>query len=427
MCKIVLALLFILTICPAVRADGLENLTLEECIRIALSKHPDIAAAEAGVEQKRGELELARSDTLPSLYGSGEGVHTDPVLMVAFGPFAFPLESANSFDISLMAKYSIYNGGRLGNRVKAAELSLTSQEFTSRQVALNKILAVKQAYNQLLFGLEQIRANRWFLNEAELNETTAEQLYRIGSAPRLDYFNAQIRERAAEQALSNARASYGEDLDNLAVAMGLKPGDVSSAAGTLSEPPLAPFDGMLSEALASEPSIKADLTRIQADRVRLKIADATNDPDVSLFAQAAYLTRPFVPFTSVEQNEAGVQITWPFEFGKQEAEQKIADAGLRADVARLAGDEHTLSRRLFDAYTDAVQAQKQIDTYSVSLAEARNSFEDALAAFANGLITSSQLDETEDLSDQTRLNYLQALYRYDDALAKITYLLGEAK
>jgi outer membrane protein len=417
---------FVLFPLVGINAQGLKNLTLKQAINISLSSNPEIVAARALVEEKQGEEMEAKSAVYPSILAKGTLTLLNPTLSTSFGLFAFPIDTSPNFNTSLQFQYLIYNGGIRENTIKKARLSVSSQKYFSDSVKLQKVLAVKEAFLLVLFNKFKVLAARWFLNSAEANESTAEQLYKTGVQPRLIFLNAKIRVREAKEKLSNAEADYKKSLDNLAISMGLKPGEVESIHGNFIEDPIQPLNRLLQEAYQNRPEIKQDDAEIQKARLQIKIANAAQAPSLFLFAGGSYFTRPFIPFFPVFQEEAGLEANWSFEFGKKNGRLKQAKSALAQVEAKLKLDKESIALQLSTAYIDALEAHKEVLSYAQNLRESRESFEDAMAAFANNLISSSQLDETLDLANQTQIDYLQALYRYNEALARISsYVRGK--
>ena len=173
--------------------------------------------------------------------------------------------------------------------------------------------------------------------------------------------------------------------------------------------------------------IKEDKAKLQQARLQLQIAEAVDSPNISLFDTETYSTRPFIPFFPYTQNQAGINISWPFHWGEKGGEVKKAAAGIKSAEEQLRLDKEQIADQIKVAYNNAEQAFKSAQSSMKNVQAGRKSFDNAQAAFANQLIDSAQLDETTSLLDQAQSDYLDSLYNYEVYLSQLKYEEGELK
>ena len=405
-----------------------SRITLKQCEKIALSKQPELLIAREKVLAQKGAVEVAKSQIYPFLIGSGEFVHNTPTLNAIFGPFVFPIDANNSFTTSLELQYPLYNGGRLGNKVKFARKNLSSIKSQEGEVRLSVLLNTRIFYEKAILAKEMLKTERWDYNGRAFNENSSEELYKTGQVPKLIYRNSVILLRRAKIDLIKAELQYKSSLDNLAFAVGLNPGEIKSVKGNFVRTFFFPsYHHLIQKAYQNRPLIKEDEAKLEAEEIQLKIAKSVNSPNISLFAAETYPTRPFVPFFPYYQNQAGVNVSWPFHWGEQNGEVKQARAEIRAARNQLQEDKEQIADQIKVAYRNAKEAFEQAQSSMLNVQAGRKSFDNAQAAFANQLIDSAQLDETTSLLDQAQSDYLNSLYHYEIALSELEYEEGDLK
>ncbi len=133
--RIVLILILILT--GDLLAQG-QALTLNECIQLAIQKHPLLHQRQLELESAQQGLKLAASARLPQI-----GISTayqqstqgkNEVLTKA--------RSDNSYSISWDVRQNIYNGGIVRNRIKLAQNTyrqLSQQTSITRQQLIAEV------------------------------------------------------------------------------------------------------------------------------------------------------------------------------------------------------------------------------------------------------------------------------------------------
>ncbi len=403
-------------------------ITLKQCEKIALSQQPQLLIARAKVLEQKGALELAKSQVYPSLLGTGEFAHNTPTLIAGFGPFVIPIDSSDSFNTLLELQYPLYNGGRLENQVNFAQKGLSKSKFQEKEVKLTVLLNTRIFYYKAVLAKEIFRADRWDYNAQAFNEDSSKELFKTGQVPKLIYRNSVILLRRAKIKVSEAILDYKNSLDNLAFAIGLDPEQIKGVKGNLLRPFIFPsYHRFVQKAYEQRALIKEDKAKLQQARIQLQIAEAVNSPNISLFAAETYSTRPFVPFFPYVQNQAGINISWPFHWGEKGGEVEKAAAGIKDAEEQLRLDKEQIADQIKVAYNNAEQAFKSAQSSMKNVQAGRKSFDNAQAAFANQLIDSAQLDETTSLLDQAQSDYLDSLYNYEVSLSQLKYEEGELK
>jgi len=193
--------------------------TLEECVQIALERHPRLGSAQAGVEAGRQRVRQERAGYLPQLAAGASTQYRKTSPGQATGlPGGGGSERFGYYTLGLSLSQVLFDFGRNLDAIQAAQArrdSLEADAATEREIVVRD---VKQAYFDLLaarrlLGVaeETLRSNRRQLDEAhgryEVGFTTKLDVTRsevLVANAELDLLAARNNTRVAEQTLRNA-------------------------------------------------------------------------------------------------------------------------------------------------------------------------------------------------------------------------------
>jgi outer membrane protein len=182
---------------------GLSTLTIprqpDEAARYAREHRAELLAEHARTEAVRRTLRAIFYEYLPSL--SVNGAYTES------GRETGTL--AGSYNVQLLLSLPILDGFRRQNRSKEERARLEIQEIREQNLADQVETEARQAVLDLASAEQQvsIAGERVKLANRELSE--AEQRFRAGVAGSVETTNAQSSVIAAQDALIQARVSYG--------------------------------------------------------------------------------------------------------------------------------------------------------------------------------------------------------------------------
>src|SRR5690242_13461695 len=140
---------------PRVRAvEENSPLQLDEAVRLAITRHQDVAKARAAADALKGKIREVRSQALPSIKLESNATRwRDPSLLNASGLDKFPEElrsalvpsSVNLFDYAVTVKQPLFTQGKIGTALRlasiAAEGSLSEIDRAQQDVALATVKA----------------------------------------------------------------------------------------------------------------------------------------------------------------------------------------------------------------------------------------------------------------------------------------------
>ncbi len=266
----------------AQQSDIPSPLTVEDAVRLAVSRNPALLAARDEVQALEGDRITAskRPNPAVSLQAEDYPISTNP------GPFFETQEITLRFD------YEIERGGRRRLRTEAAQQALESQRFTYRDRVRLLTLEVERAFTRAILAKSNLEASRSLLEETErmisLNrvrfeqgEISALELNRI-EVEKLrfqdDVFQADLMLRNAKSsllALLNA-PDLSRDVDVTGTLQ------VTSQASEPGLPPRIPLAELLRTAYEQRPDMASRLEEKRRAGTETLLQRAIRSPNITV-------------------------------------------------------------------------------------------------------------------------------------------------
>ena len=197
---------------PSVPAAS-QNCQREDCIRIALAKQPEIAEAQAKVDQAMAAVRLAKRQYVPDLEAFARYSYSDNVPFLArnFGTFGAHFG------------YDLFDGGRRNAEIAERKAQLDQAQENLARVKEDVELRVQTAYNKLERTREMLKVSEELLaTRTESRRVSAQQLQQ-GAALRSEADAAAAHESEAKAILRQSQLDYLQASDEVTEAMGLTP------------------------------------------------------------------------------------------------------------------------------------------------------------------------------------------------------------
>jgi outer membrane protein len=268
--------------------DAQEVWPLERCVEYALNHNINIEQLKLSMQFADLDVDNAVHARYPNLNGSlganaNFGRTIDPVSN------EFSTETIFSNNLGLQSGVLIYNGGRLKNAIKQAEINAKASGYDLAQTQRDIALLVANAYLSVLFAQENltITENQISLSKEQL--TQMEKLIRAGSMAANEKLNleAQIanneqnliaNENAIATALLNLKQLMRLDVDK-DIQVEVPQEDIT----ILSDVDILTFKEVYNSALTTQPNIKAAEYDMQSAEMGIKIAESGLKPSLSAF------------------------------------------------------------------------------------------------------------------------------------------------
>ncbi len=323
----------VMVLALSVSAGAQTQLTLDEAVRIALERRPELKAAEARVSAAQGLKSQAGLLPNPRFIFQAENLR------------ASNFDYGNDADSFAYFSQVIETSGRRGNRIAVGEANIGRSRLEEEQLRREIGFRVREAY-WLALGVQFARElyeqnDRYFKQVVEYHEARLKE----GKIAEVDVLRVRLQAEQIRAALENARLDVDKAQLLLAREMGVitaGPWQLTEHFDQLEEPRTA--KGPVPSTLVESRLAAQDLA---AARANLGLERATGRPDLDAifgYKRTAGLN------TAV----AGLQLNLPIFNRNQgasaaaQAETLAAQRTLEATNARLES-EATLARKEYEA------------------------------------------------------------------------------
>lgn len=415
-----------------------DALTIKDAVRLALEKHPSVAAAESGVRAAETRVREARSGYLPKLDYAETWLRSDnPVIVFsslltqhqftmdnfALGPLNRP-DALNNFQSQVTLDQVVYDGGQTRQAVKSAELgrSLTAEDRRRNQ--MNVIAGVVRSYHGAVLGAESAKVADEAVRSAEADLNRAEAVRAAGMSTDADVLSIRVHLAAVRE----QQIRRGADLEVAQATLNEALGLPLSTPHELTTPLTA---ASLEEASLEQYEKEAGVSRPELREARLatSLADAQ-----TAAARASFLPQVIVHagFEADRQrlfNRGGgswiasASLRWNlFDGNRDKARLEEASFGLERARALQSQADAQVRLQVRRAYADFRAAQQRIEVAQAAVTMADESLRITKNRYENGLSNVTDLLRTETALLEARNRRLAAVY--DQRLAAVNLLLA---
>jgi outer membrane protein TolC len=366
---------------------------------------------------------------LPSVTASASGSRVSSRFLESSAAQA---AGQNDWGASVMAKYSLFSGGKNSSNIRASYDQMKAAKEQLRAALDETLLGIKEAFYGVILAREKIEVRKEALDvlQTQLKNATAKR--DSGTASDFEVLQAQVAVANEKPNYIRAQNDYRVAVNQLAEAIGylgskeLLGEDVS---GALKINPTNPdLNELLRLAYVHRPDLRQAKNQAQAARNQVWATGASYLPSVDLTGGYAWDKSALT--SSIRENvlegwEMGVTASWTlFDGFAREARMVQARATERQAQAAYTQERLNTEVTIREAYSSFVQARDILDGAEKTVEEARESLRLAKARFAAG--NSAQLDvlQAQSALSESQLNLLTSRYDYIVACAQLDRATG---
>lgn len=413
-------------------AHAETKLALRDCIDIALRNQPAIRAAQESLSAGRGRVTQARSPYFPQVTAS-TGYSESHAAGGAFGESV-----TKSYATTLSLNQLIYDFGRTGNALDAAQAGLRSTEWDMDRVVQEVVMNVKQAYYGLLKAEKLLTVAQKTRDQAESHLKQAQAFFKAGSKPRFDVTQAEVEVNSAKLDVINAENNLRLSKIALNNAMGVPHGAAIEIEDVLGAPVEAPtLDQAQADALKNRPELLRAEADIQSAEARVKAARSDYLPTISANGSYSWThgttdigTFEGVPLIGNIGNSwnAGVTLSVPlFEGWMTRGKVSEAQANLLVLEAQRDSQKQSILLEVNQAYADLESASARVNVMESSLQKARENLDLAQGRYKAGIGPYIEVTDAQVAEVKAETDHVQALYDYQLAVARLFKAMGLGK
>jgi len=403
-----------------------ERLTLEDSVRIALENNPSVQIARENMRKADAMIAEAVSRGMPKLTLDATYQRVDRVPTASFGDRAVELGSLDNRSANLALAQPIDIFGIVKTSKEAAKSGKSGYQYALDAQVNNTSLDAKTAFYQVLRAQKYLKVQEDTVALLEANLKDTQLKYEAGTIAKFDVLRAETQLANARQGL--IAAQNGVELAKAAFNNVL--GRPLDTPVELVEPETPGFvdvdlNSCIEIACESRPEVLQAKSAIELGDKMAEVARLSGKPtvafrwvynrnfDTSLFNPRESSWTAFL-LTSISVFDGGEN--------KAKVDQATADANNARFTYQNVRDMATLDAR--QSYLSLKESEERIRAAEKGLEQAREGMRLAQVRYRGGVSTQIEVLDAQTALTQAETNYVNALYDYQIALAKLERAVG---
>lgn len=371
-----------------------EKWSLSDCINYALEQNIQVRQSILSNLSNEVNTEQAQAQRLPSLNASARQNFTwSQMEDLTTGNSSY--EGSSSTNFSLNSNLVIYNGQRLTNLIKQAELDAQAGIYDSETIKESITISILNAFLQVVAYEENVK------NAQSQLEATTEQLelsearLQSGIISRSDYLQVKSQLASEKLTLANAQSTYAIAKVSLMQLMELPVDDNFQIErpemnGDMNQNISPNASEVYAVALEIKPQIKSAAYQKESASLNEKISKSGYYPVLSADAglSSGYNSN-LGQLGSQITPTVGVALSIPI-FQKKQVKSSVSQAKINYQNAELneINTKNQLRKEIEQICVDVIAAQSQYEASLESFTSTEESYALAEERFDNGLINS---------------------------------------
>ena len=402
--------------------DSAKVFSLSECVLIALDESPQILYSHADIIEKEHSLESSKKDLYPSLFFN---------YGYRYAPDAYePFGTEDYYSYSFTIEQPVYRGRFLVTSVELSELELESSKAGMAQTQNDVILAVHEAYYNLLKTRKFEEVARQSLEERKAHLKDSEAFYKAGLIPKNDMLQSEVQLAGAEIELIRTMNLSTMALARLNTLL-RRPVDTNIEVEDVLkfEPSKISWEQAVEQAKIYRPELKQSEIAIEQADKNIILTRAPYLPAVSVSANYLkqgddVLARDY-PLGTSEVKTALATLEWRFwAWGQSKDEMAAARSNMKKAEENQTELLDNIVLQVREAYVDTLEAEYNIGVTEKAIEQAEEDFRINQSRYQAQLSTTTDVLDAQTRLTRARINYFNALYNYRISLMRLAWSTG---
>ena len=436
-----LALLFILSMSVAIPGfAGREGpngdfppqpLTIRQAIDYGVEHNPTLLAAMQQVSAINQRVDQSRADFYPKVdtHYVFQHLNDQPIGKFLGGP-GIPINHATTNRWQADVTQPIFRGFGLTAQLNISKMDLRIAELRLDETRLDVSRDVQKSFLQVLLGEKLAQVANDNVDSLLVQKQNAEAQFQQGLTARNDVLKADValaqaqqRERIAVKQLVLLRSRLNQLLD-LGPQTKLTLTEVDIQPRALSE-----LEKLYSMAEQQRPELLSMEVSIRQTDEGIRAAKSKYYPHLSAFAQYYREGEDFLAerndYLNNDNAAVGLRIDWNwFEGGKTAAESKEFMCRRKALEEQRRDLGNQIRLQVEDAYEQLGVARANIETAKTALSQAEENERMVTLQYKEQLVIFLEVLNAQVFLLQSRVDYYEALYGYQLAMADLERAIG---
>lgn len=410
------------------------QLSLDECIKIALNDNPTIKIKDMEIKRVDYSHKEALGQLLPSVNFSGQYTRNLAIQTIYMttpeGSTSIKMGRDNTYSTGFNASVPLVMP-TLWKSIKLSDNQILQNVEAARANKLSLVNQVKNAYYALLLAEDSKRAIEENHATAQFNADMFQKKFDLGTASEYDVLRARVEVTNLEPSIIEADNAI-ETLElQLKVLMGMDVRTDFKPSQKLDDFKIQMYNDVLATdtSLVNNTSLKSldlqtDYLKKSLDVTRMAWYPTLNG-SFNYMWNSMSNGSPFKNFDWHPSSSVGLTLTLPlFTGGQRLYKQRQAEVALREMRWQRENLQRSLQMQVQTQMNLINRTVKQIESNEAGVRQATKANDIMEQSFKMGVGTFIQLLDTEDALLYARLSYYQAIHDYLVAQSNLEYLLG---
>ena len=402
--------------------EEIMDISMEECLRLALGNNPRIQAAMQDVFASDARIKQAWSSYFPQVsWQTGYSRIKQLQLSDAFGENLI----FNYFILGqVSASQMLYDFGVTQNQVTIRKLDNKGYKVTLTGTVNDVVCEVKKAYYAFQYALEAKKVAEEMVARYEAFYNQAKAFYIAGTSPKVDVTIAEVNLSNAKLMLIQAENAVDIAMAKLNNTMGLPYTNKYSISDHLR---YDTCDITLAEAIdiarESRPDYQLADIRVEEARQNVKLVKKSYFPTLTVEGQYQIGGKTFV---SNYGYNLGGYLNFPTINGMLiHSEIKEAKALYSKEQATAMSTKNDIYFEIQQAYYSMIEKKNSIPVSFLGLKQAKENYELSYGRYKVGVGNPVELKEAQVQYQDAMLQYYNSLYQFNSAKAELEKFIGK--
>jgi outer membrane protein TolC len=402
--------------------EELMDVSMEECIRLALGNNPRIQAAMQDVFASDARIRQAWSNYFPQFsWQTGYSKIKQLQLSDVFGRnLVFNYYILGQISASQL----LYDFGVTQNQVTIKKLDNEGYKVTLTGTINDVVCEVKKAYYNLQYTLEAKKVAEEMVSRYEAFYNQAKAFYKAGTTPKVDVTIAEVNLSNAKLMLIQADNAVDIAMAKLNNTMGLPYANKYKIADNLKYNPCEiTLEEAIETAKESRPEYKLADIMVETARQNVKLVKKAYFPTITAEGQYQIGGKTFV--SNYGYNWGGY-LNFPTVNGMLIKNQiKEAKSLYSKEQATAASTRNDIYFEIQQAYYSMIEKKNSIPVSFLGLKQAKENYELSYGRYKVGVGNPVELKEAQVQYQDAMLQYYNSLYQYNSARAELEKYIGK--
>ena len=400
------------------------EVTLTDCIKLAITHHPTIMSAISNAEIYKSKVGQAWSSYFPTLSAGMNYSRND--MFMTMGTF-YSKMMAQKHDLyyvpTLSANMLLFDFGKTKATADMAKRSFEASRFDAESSIEMVIYNVKVAYYNLVFAEIQKTVYEDTVKDFELQLKQAKAQYEIGRKAKIDVTTAEYNLGNAKVNLIKAKNTLELASVQLANAVGIPELEEVILKDKLNTKAYdVNFKDLITTAQESRPALLSAKKSMDAAELNVRAAKRAFTPDISAFGSYNHGGRKV---NSDYGYQAGVQLNYSalnLMLLKKQVDE--AKAMYRKYVADYEQQKQNVYLEVKSAYISLLNSHDSLDVSKLALQQAKERQYQAFRRYQVGLGDAIEFKDAENSYLNAQLDYYSNLLNYNINAAELERVIG---